>query len=331
MYQNLVLDNKENNNVEDRFWKRFIDDIIAATQGSEEDAKRLVDWMNTLWEGIEFTFEWSDTELNNFDITLVMADGKLETDIFIKPTTPQLYLHHKSNHPPQVFKAIIYGQAITVKTICSKSEFVAKHMENLKEKFLTRGYPLNLIVENLARGAALQRENLLNPNFYPTQATPVLPSKSKFVPTFIITYNPHNPPLRAWLRETFLILQADSKLKKIYKQPPSVTFRQSRNLKQIVVRNRLKELPFADSSDVPAPGCYRFDHGNRGRSCLLCPKLEESGQFKSSFTGLTYKIRHHMTCKSRYVVYLVTCSACKSQYVGKTIENMHKRHSGHRR
>ena len=43
MYQNLVLDDKENNNVEDRFWKRFIDDIIAATQGSEEDANWLVD------------------------------------------------------------------------------------------------------------------------------------------------------------------------------------------------------------------------------------------------------------------------------------------------
>ena len=82
-------------------------------------------------------------------------------------------------------------------------------MENLKEKFLERGYPLELVTENLARGAALQRENLLNPVFYPTQATPALPLKPKFVPTFIITFNPHNPPLKAWLKETFLILQAD--------------------------------------------------------------------------------------------------------------------------
>ena len=76
--------------------------------------------MNTLWEGIEFTFKWSDTELNNLDMVMVMTDGKLETDIFIETTTPELYLHHKSNHPPQVFKAIIYGQAITVKKFALK-------------------------------------------------------------------------------------------------------------------------------------------------------------------------------------------------------------------
>jgi hypothetical protein len=134
-----------------------------------------------------------------------MTDGKLETDRHIKPTNPQLYLHHSSNHPPQVFKAIVYGQAVTVKTICSKEEYVTKHFDNLKEIFLARGYPIQLITENLAKGAVLDREELLRPNFYPTQATPVLPSKPKFIPTFIITYNPHNPPLKAWLKETFMI------------------------------------------------------------------------------------------------------------------------------
>ena len=204
-------------------------------------------------------------------------------------------------------------------------------MENLKEKFLERGYPLELVTENLARGAALQRENLLNPVFYPTQATPALPLKPKFVPTFIITFNPHNPPLKAWLKETFLILQADSKMRQIYKNPPAVSFRQPRNLKQIVVKNRLKELPFLDCSDLPEPGCFKHEHGGRGRPCLLCPKLAVSKKFTSTFTGFSYSIRHHLNCKSRYVVYLVTCRACLCQYVGMTTDPMHTRHTGHRR
>ena len=120
-------------------------------------------------------------------------------------------------------------------------------------------------------------------------------------------------------------------MKKIYQKPPSITFRQARNLKQVLVRNRLRELPYPDSSDVPGPGCKRHDHGNRGRACMLCPRLHESKEFKSNFTGLTYRIRHHLTCKSSYVVYLVTCLACLAQYVGKTTELMHKRHAGHRR
>ena len=171
------------------------------------------------------------------------------------------------------------------------SPFVVKHFENLKQKFMERGYPAELIRENLARGAQLDREDLLKPKFYPTQATPVLASKPKFIPTFIITYNPHNPPLKRWLKESFLILQADPKMKEIYKKPPSVTFRQPRSLKQILVRNRLRELPFQDCSDVLVPGCYRHDHGRRGRGCLLCPKIEVSKQFSSSFhwADLQYK------------------------------------------
>ena len=218
LFQELFLDDKENNNVEDRFWKRFIDDIIAVMHGTREEAKVFVDWMNSLWTGIEFTFEWSDQELTYLDVNLIMRDGRLETDRYIKPTNPQLYLHHTSNHPPQVFKAIVYGQAITVKTICSKEEFVSKHMDNFKQKFLERGYPLEIVNSNLARGAALDREDLLKPKFYPSQASPAVPSKPKFIPTFIITYNPHNPPLKEWLKETFMVLQSDQNMRKIYER-----------------------------------------------------------------------------------------------------------------
>ena len=137
-YKSLVLDDKDDSCEKNRFYKRFIDDIIAAMKGTKEDAQRFVDWMNTLWPKLEFTFEWSDKELTYLDVNLIMTEGKLETDRFIKPTNPQLYLHFKSNHPPQVFKAIVFGQAITVKTICSKEEFVVKHFENLKQKFMER-------------------------------------------------------------------------------------------------------------------------------------------------------------------------------------------------
>ena len=201
-------------------------------------------------------------------------------------------------------------------------------MDNLKQKFLERGYPLEMVTENLARGAALDREDLLKPKFYPTQASPAVPSKPKFIPTFIITYNPHNPPLKEWLKEAFIVLQSDQKMRKIYERPPSVTFRQAKNLKQILVKNRMKELPYTDCTDLPPAGCYRHVHGARGRACMLCPKLKESRKFTNTFTGLSYNIRHNLTCKSTYVVYLITCQACSSQYTGKTTEAMHKRHSG---
>ena len=205
---------------------------------------------NTLWPNLKFTFEWSNKEITFLDVSLIISDGQLETDRYVKPTNPQLYLHFKSNHPPQVFKAIVYGQAITVKTICSNQDFVAKHFQTLKTKFLDRGYPIQLISENLDRGDKLVRSDLLKPKFYPHQSTPVTTSKPKFIPTFIITYNPHNPPLRKWLSETFLILQSDRKMRNIYKQPPSVVFRQAPNLKQMLVRSSLKQLPYSNCGDL---------------------------------------------------------------------------------
>ena len=77
--------------------------------------------------------------------------------MYIKPINPQLFLHYLSNHPKLVSKAIVYGQAITVKTICSTDEFVVKHFEHLKEKFKERGYPINVVEEEL------QRADLLKP------------------------------------------------------------------------------------------------------------------------------------------------------------------------
>ena len=161
----------------------------------------------------------------------------METDRHVKPTNPQLFLHYTSNHPQSVFKAIVYGQAITVRTICSKQEFVDKHMKKLKEKFIERGYPVEMVERELARGSILSRAALLRPKpVYPHQGCPVLPVKNKFRPTFIITYNPHNPQLRKWLQEVHFILLAHPKLSKIYPQPPSVSYRHPKNLRQILVK-----------------------------------------------------------------------------------------------
>ena len=41
-------------------------------------------------------------------------------------------------------------------------------------------------------------------------------------------------------------------------------------------------------------------------------------------------LKHNLTCKSKYVVYLITCNKCGKQYTGKTTQHMHQRHGGHR-
>ena len=151
-FKEIVLDDTSSQDEKDRFYKRFIDDMILAVNCTGQQARNFVSWLDTLDPSLKFTFEWSNERINFLDVTLSMEDCKLETDRHVKPTNPQLFLHYTSNHPQSVFKAIVYGQAITVRTICSKQEFVDKHMKKLKEKFIERGYPVEMVESELAKG-----------------------------------------------------------------------------------------------------------------------------------------------------------------------------------
>ena len=48
--------------------------------------------------------------------------------MYVKLNNPQIYLHYTSAHNQNVFNAIIYGQALNIKMICSKEEFAEKHL-----------------------------------------------------------------------------------------------------------------------------------------------------------------------------------------------------------
>ena len=56
-----------------------------------------------------------------------------------------------------------------------------------------------------------------------------------------------------------------------------------------------------------------------GKRCDLCKKfLLQASKFQSSATGRFYPIRQNVSCSSKNVIYLATCSKCNLQYVGST-------------
>ena len=48
---------------------------------------------------IKFTADWSKTSLNFLDVTLSIAEGVIETDIYVKPTINHQYPLPSSCHP----------------------------------------------------------------------------------------------------------------------------------------------------------------------------------------------------------------------------------------
>ena len=110
--------------------------------------------------------------------------------------------------------------------ICSREADVKKHMQRLHDKFIDRGYPSEMVREQIARGSQLERVEILKPKpIYPTLAGLVpAASKPKFRATFVITYNPQNPPLKQWLKEAFVCLQTDRNMSGMYQKPPSAYY-----------------------------------------------------------------------------------------------------------
>ena len=98
-FQRLVLTNLENPDDCDRFYTRFIDDKLAAFIGNKTQAEEFVTWLNTLWPGLNFTFEWSDKSINSLNVEILITP-RIHSYSCITP----LLTHHRYSKPLSMAK-----------------------------------------------------------------------------------------------------------------------------------------------------------------------------------------------------------------------------------
>ena len=86
---------------------------------------------------------------------------------------------------------------------------------------------------------------------------------------------------------------------------------------------------FLENHEARPHGTYR----NHEDGCVTCELFLEGTSFLSKTTGKNYVFTSSVSCTDKNVIYLVTClnDNCGKQYVGKSIQEMRKRHYGHRR
>ena len=70
--------------------------------------------------------------------------------------------------------------------------------------------------------------------------------------------------------------------------------------------------------------------------CATCKIFDSSKSFTSPLTHRLYDtfikdMFHPITCKSKNLIYLITCVGCSQQYVGQTTQPLHLRMNGHRK
>ena len=64
-------------------------------------------------------------------------------------------------------------------------------------------------------------------------------------------------------------------------------------------------------------------------NCKACNYLIETTYFISNVTKRRYNLLSNLNCKSKNIIYLITCSACYNQYVGQTSRTLADRLNNH--
>ena len=243
----------------------------------------------------------------------MIKDGKLLTDLYVKPTNLKLSLDYRSNHPKPCKDSIVYCQALRIIERCSTSNLAQPHLLQLKERFLERSYPEDIINEQIQKAESKDRRSLI----YKQRKQN---SNSEKKVRLIFTNNQSNPPIHQWIREGKRYLKS-AKAKKMGDNM-QIVYKQPKNLQQLAggAKRGGNRTPAAANR-----GCHKCNHCR-----VACPVMKETKEFKSSNTGRKYFIKEEMNCDSSFVIYLATCLCCQGQYMGKSETKFKLRHSNHK-
>jgi len=97
-----------------------------------------------------------------------------------------------------------------------------------------------------------------------------------------------------------------------------VAFKNSKNLKQILIRSKLENI---------ANGHFYTCGNNRCNTCKFYA-IDTTNIWSSHFNS-KHRIQNKITCSTRNLIYLITCQKCHLQYVGETSRTLRDRTADH--
>ena len=118
------------------------------TRGKEH-LETFLQELNNFNTDLKFTYESDEKEIPFLDLKVKLNEGKIYTDLYIKSTDRHQYLHCTSSYPNHTKRSIVSSQGLRVQRICSEKEDFLKHMREIKLWFLQRGYPENIVDQEL--------------------------------------------------------------------------------------------------------------------------------------------------------------------------------------
>ena len=167
-------------------WWRYIDDIFLLWTQGEDQLNSFITYLNNLHPTIKFRSSFSYSEIPFLDVNVMLIDGRLKTDLYVKPTDKHQYLLKSSCHPSHTKQSIPFSMALRLKRICSTDEFFNKRSDALTTHLIKRGYTHRFIKEEIEKVRQISRSKTLETS---------LKNESNRIP-FVVTFNPALPNIR---------------------------------------------------------------------------------------------------------------------------------------
>lgn len=295
------------------FWGRYIDDIIFVWQGSIDELTQFMNILNNNKLNIKLTYKTGRTNIDFLDLMLQVNDeGFVHSDLQRKPTATNSLLHAESSHPKHLIRNIPVGQFLRIRRICSTEEYFEKRATELQHRFSERGYNQYDIKRAYSRAKKTLRALLMKDK-------PLKQSSDNQV-RFITPYNCKEKDMRAALQKYWAILTEDEALKGVLPPTPSLTFRRSKNLRDLLVRSHLvgSTPNRLFGSKGPKWGCKPC------HSCVACNNVSSMTTFWNSDKSREFTITHTINCQTKAVIYFATCP-CGLIYIGMTSRELRRR------
>ena len=148
--------------------------------------------------------------------------------------------------------------------------------------------------------------------------------------SFVTTWDPGFPDIRKALHKFTNVLMEDEECRQVFpKGSFRVAFKKGHmNLKEIIALSRsmfsVTEGPFGKNRSGKEGSCKKCgkcgmsDRGRKRKNINNCMVLQEGTHFRSNVTGEKFRIKQEINCRSKNIIYLVTCGTCGKQGVGRT-------------
>ena len=177
----------------------------------------------------------------------------------------------------------------------------------MKEYFLACGYPKNTHRKRNKKG-----------QIHTSTRTPQNKAEDKWGYSYLCIHpQPQQPQSVATNQQHTRCSQNQPKMEKVLQNTTVINSkRQPHNLKRILTRAK------CSTNHMHKVGSFKCND----KRCGTCQNIEETISIKITATGEIFQIRKPMNCKSKNVLYIITCKNCKAQYTGKNQYNSRQTH-----